>query len=146
MNTMYDYNQAAACITKLCSLSDLPAEERAEKFWGIARGEYGAFCEPHYDELFAKQDVNKLEYSDSNGTKRSGAHWTCEQVEDATHGKVFPEGTTKWDRYVAYNVMYSDLCRVLTESQILSVAYSFFFADEDFKGKNKIWAYMSSVD
>lgn len=146
MNTTPDYSHIADCVSKFYSLSTVPMDERPKKFWAMVRTEYGTFCEQHYDDLLAQRDIAKLEYTDSNGTKHKGAHWTCEQVEEATRGKSFSEGVTKWDKYVAYNVVYSDLCRVLTESQILSVAYTFFFDDEDFEGENKIWTYMSAMD
>jgi hypothetical protein len=96
----------------------------------------------HYCEESAMRDVYKIRYSDNNGAEHRGPHWTVEQVEAATAGKKFPEGTTTWDKYIAYNNTYADLCKILPEEQILKVAYAMWFADEDWKGEGKIWEYM----
>lgn len=66
-----------------------------------------------------------------------------EQIETATQGKKFPDGTTPWDRYVAYNAAYADFSKKFDDEQVLDIAYLFFFADEDWNGKGKVWEYMS---
>ena len=97
----------------------------------------------HYSEESAMRDVYKLHYTDASGAEHKGPHWTLEQVVQVTSGKKFPEGTTDWDKYIAYNVTYSDLCKVLTEEQILKAAHAMWFADEDWDSEGKIWDYMS---
>ena len=96
----------------------------------------------HYSEESAMRDVYKIHYSDASGAEKHGPHWTVEQIEEVTKGKAFPAGTTKWDKYVAYNNTYADLCKVLTDEQILKVAYALWFADEDWHSDGKIWDYM----
>lgn len=76
-----------------------------------------------------------------DGLKREGAHWTKEQVMDATNGMKFREGVTDWDRYVAFNAGYADFCRVLTDELVLRASHAFYFADED-APENKVWIYM----
>jgi hypothetical protein len=97
----------------------------------------------HYSEESAMRDVFKMHYTDASGKEYHGPHWTVEQVESVTTGKQFPDGTTKYDKFVAYNAFYADLCKVLPEEHILKAAYAFWFADEDWKGEGKIWEYMS---
>ena len=97
----------------------------------------------HYSEESAMRDVYKLRYSDASGAEHRGPHWTLEQVTQATSGKKFPEGTTEWDKYIAYNTTYADLCKVLTDEQIMKAAYALWFADEDWHSDGKIWDYMS---
>ena len=97
----------------------------------------------HYSEESAMRDVFKMHYTDVNGKEHHGPHWTVEQVEAATAGKHFPEGTTKFDKFVAFNAFYADLNKVLSEEHILKAAHSFWFDDEDWKGEGKIWEYMS---
>lgn len=99
---------------------------------------------PHYDDEFANDAVSSLEYTDENGKHRTGPHWTKQEVMSATQGKTFPNGTTDCDKYVAYNATYADFCKKFDEEDILDIAYLFFFADEDWKGKGKIWTYMHS--
>ena len=97
----------------------------------------------HYNEEFAMEDVGKLRYTDKEGNEHTGAHWTLDEVETATQGKKFPEGTTLWDKYVAYNAAYADFCKKFDDEQVMDIAYLFFFADEDWNGKGKVWEYMS---
>lgn len=99
----------------------------------------------HYDEKTAREAIARTSYTDRAGTRHTGReYWTPEQVEAATASMKFPEGTTKWDKFVAFNSMYFDLCRVLDDSMILKTAYSFYFQDEDAR-EGKIWAYMQAV-
>ena len=98
----------------------------------------------HYAEESAMRDVYKIHYTDANGSEHKGPHWTVEQVEAATAGKKFPEGTTKWDKYIAYNTTFADLNKVLTEEQILKTAYALWFSDEDWRTEGKIWDYMGA--
>ena len=100
-------------------------------------------CGAHYDKEFAEADVEKIRYTDAAGNEHHGAYWTVEQIETATQSKKFPDGTTPWDRYVAYNAAYADFSKKFDDEQVLDIAYLFFFADEDWNGKGKVWEYMS---
>lgn len=130
------------------SVSDLLCEIKdahPELYWHFMREQAGIMNGGHYDKVWADYDVSQIAYTDKEGKKHTGAYWTCEQIEEATKGMTFPSGTTKWDRFVAFNVFWSDTCKVLTDEQILKAAYQFYFADEDFEAKNKIWCYMKMV-
>lgn len=85
----------------------------------------------HFNEEAAKKAVSGIRYTDKSGVEHGGAHWTPEQIEIATASMKFPEGTTKWDKYVAFNSFYADLNKVFDEAAILKAAYSFYFGDED---------------
>ena len=101
-----------------------------EKYWGLMR------------DVFAMHDVENIEYTDRQGQKRKGAYWTLEQVKEAVKDYKFPNGTNDYDVFVAANIMHSDLCKKFDDKQILDAMYSFFFADEDWGGGNKVWYYM----
>ena len=98
----------------------------------------------HYDEEMAMHDVAHMHYTGTDGAEHNGAHWTVEQIEVATKDKSFGKAVTKWDKYVAFNAFYADLCTVLDEARIIEAAYKFWFADEDWKSHGKIWDYMSA--
>ena len=119
-----------------------------EMYWAFMREQHEIVYGGHYSEVFAEYDVEHLKYKDKEGKEHHGAHWTKDQVKNATAGKQFPSGTTECDKWVAYNVMYSDLCDVLDEEAILKSAFAFFFDDDDFdystKG-GKIWHYMEGI-
>lgn len=43
------------------------------------------------------------------------------------------------------DLVANELEGVLTDEEILKAAHAFWFADKDYKGKNKIWCYMAMV-
>ena len=126
-------------------------EEAMEYIKEIAPEKYECFMRKlhetlygkHYSEELAHADVAKMHGTGSDGVKHEGAHWTAEQIETATSSLPFPKGTTKWDKFVAYNATAMDLGKKFTDEQVLSAAYLFWFADEDWKSEGKIWDYMS---
>ncbi len=124
----------------LCKLR----EEHPDMYMKFLRDQQGIMYNNHYDKAFAEWDVEHIRYTDKEGRKCEGAHWTLEQVETATKGLAFPTGTTKWDKYVAFNVWYSDLCKDIDEATILKTCHSFFFADED-APSGKIFLYMKAM-
>lgn len=98
----------------------------------------------HFDEEKAKKVVGSIYYTDKLGAKHYGAHWSPEQLESATASLKFPEGTTKWDKYVAFNSFYADLCKVLDEPAIIKAAHAFYFEDED-APDGKIFRYVKAM-
>ena len=121
--------------------------EHPDKYWRFMQNQHAIMWNNHYSEDFAEYDIEHIKYKDKEGKEHEGGHWTKDQVLSATSGKTYPPGTTDCDKWVAYNVMYADLNKVLDDARILDVAYAFFFADDDFdytKG-GKVWKYMSAL-
>lgn len=114
-------------------------ESHPHKYWEFMREQHGIMFGGHYDELFAMYDVSELEYTDRDGKKHKGGHWTVDQIESATAGMRFQSGVTKWDKYVAFNAAYSDLMKEYDEAEIIKSAYLTYFADEDWGDNSKIW-------
>lgn len=118
-------------------------EKEPKKYWLALRKLYGAMSGCHYNEEFAMHDVADMEYTDKEGNEHKGGYWTVDQIEEATKNKNFPSGCTRWDKYVAFNAFWTDLCKVLDGEDIIEAAYAFWFDDEDWmQGDNKIWSYM----
>ena len=115
-----------------------------EKYDCLMRKLHESLYGKHYCEEIALHDVANMHGIGADGNKHVGAHWTAEQVESATKDKTFPTGTTKWDKYVAYNAAWHDLNKKFTDDQILSAAFLLWFADEDWHTDGKIWDYMSA--
>jgi hypothetical protein len=115
--------------------------EHPKEYWALMRRMHGRLYKHHYDEEFARHDVGNLSWTDKQGAKHTGEHWSPTQVEEATRGKSFPAGTTMWDKWVAYNALYADLCKEFSDEEILRAAYQFWFADEDFGSEGKVWRY-----
>lgn len=131
-------------VARVDGLLDKMERENPSEFWKFMRESHEDMYGPHYNREYAEYDLSKLRYTDASGNQRIGAHWTEEQVVSATANKQFPERTTTCDRWVAYNVMYSDLCKKFSDGEILDIAYVFFFSDED-APEGKIWRYMNAM-
>lgn len=105
-----------------------------QEYWSLMRKVFGIMSGGHYNEEFAKHDVEKMQ--------PLGEYWSMKQIEDATKEMTFPQGTTLCDKYVAFNAFANDLNGTLPDDLILKSAYAFWFDDKDWNGKNKIWEYM----
>lgn len=127
----------------LCDIKDA----HPDLYWKFMRKQAGIMNGCHYDKEWADYDVSQIEYTDKDGKAHKGAYWTCEQIEEATKGMTFQNGTTKWDKFVAFNSFWADTCKALDTEQIIKSAYQFYFADEDFPKERgaKIWCYMKMV-
>lgn len=113
----------------LCELK----RDHPEKYWKFIRKQHGIMYNNHYNEEFARWDVEHM--------KPLGMYWNPIQVEDATKGMSFPQGTTLWDKFVAFNGSANDLHGVIPDDHIIKVAYAFWFADKDWTGEGKVWRY-----
>jgi hypothetical protein len=128
-------------IDDLDDLLCMMKEEHPEEYWKFMRKQHGRLYKNHYDQKFAEYDVSQIHYTDKTGKMHHGAHWTADEVEEATKGMPFASDVTKWDKYVAFNSFYADLCKELSDTDILKAAHAFWFKDEDWDGHGKIWKY-----
>ncbi|WP_294536861.1 hypothetical protein [uncultured Bacteroides sp.] len=135
---------ASACMAAKYMAMAQRGELSKEGYWKFMREQHELFYGPHYNEDFARYDVAQIRYTGKSGDRRSGEYWSKAQIEEATKGLAFPSGTTCWDKYVAFNAFYSDMCQVLDDETILKAAYKYFFQDED-AAEGKIWHYMQAV-
>ena len=98
----------------------------------------------HYDSEFGVFEVSKMHHIDKHGVEHRGAYWTLEQIETATNGMKFPQGTTPYDKYVAFNSAKHDWGKNYEDADIIKIGYDFYFADEDWPNDYpKVWTYMS---
>lgn len=118
--------------------------EHPKEYWRFIREQHGILYNNHYNKEFAEHDVNSLKYKNRDGKEVSGPYWTSEQIEVTTKNMTFPPGTTIWDKYVAFNAWYSDLCTEMEDTELFKSCYKYFFADED-APKGKIWVYMEAM-
>ena len=117
-------------------------ESHPQLYWDFMRKQHGIMFHDHYDEIFGVLDVSQMYHTDKQGVKRKGAYWTLEQIETATAGMKFPQGTAPYDKYVAFNSAKHDWGKDYEDADILKIAYDFYFADEDWGDDGKIWDYM----
>lgn len=123
----------------LCKLK----QHDPDGFWKFMREQHELLYNGHYSPEFAEWDVERMHSTDDNGKVCKGAHWTRDEVTEATKDMIFPAGTTECDKYVAFNAAWHDFRKKFSDQQILTIAYLFFFADEDWEGHNKVWEYFS---
>lgn len=98
----------------------------------------------HFDERTAEEAVKRIMYIGKDGVEHHGEHWSVGEVREASKSMSFKECVTDWDKYVAFNSMYADLCRVLSDEQIVKAAHAFYFADED-APCGKVWRYIQAM-
>lgn len=122
-------------------------EAHPQLYWDFMRKQHEILYKGHYGEEFAAYDISKLQWVDSSGEEHTGGYWTKDQVLEASKGLPFPAGTTDCDKWVAFNSMYADLARISPDTDIIKVAYEFYFNDVDFDytSSGKIWKYMSCI-
>lgn len=99
----------------------------------------------HFDKETAEAAVKRIYYTTKDGVEHHGAHWSLEQVLEATKDLQFKPCVTDYDKYVAFNAAYADLNKVLSTELIIETGHVFFFEDED-APCNKIWVYMESFE
>lgn len=118
-------------------------------YWHILRHQHAVLYGRHYSEKMANHDVNALVYSgvydDEGMSSGMGAHWSRSKVEELTKEMKFHPQVNPWDKYVAFNSMYADLCAYMQEENIIKAAYAFYFCDDDWQpcenDCTKIWDY-----
>lgn len=119
--------------------------EHPQRYWRFIREQQGLVSGGHYDEAFARYDVEQMWHTDKRGEKHCGEHWSVSQARQVMreHGLASP--VNEYDVYVALNAFWHDLsCVIEEESVIVEAAVAFWFKDEDFGENNKIWRYYAS--
>lgn len=128
------------------SVSDLLEElreEHPEKYWAFMRRTHEDIYGCHYNEEFARYDIERMHSTDANGLKQMGVHWSKAEVLSALQGKPIHADITDCDKWVAANAMWHDLHKAFDDRQVLNATVLFFLSDEDWQGHGKIWEYMS---
>jgi len=116
----------------------------SKAYWEFMRDQHEILYGGHYSPEFAEWDIEQMHWTGKDGRQHTGAHWSKEQILEATAGKTFPAGTTDCDKYVAFNSYYADMCKTKDEGTILEDAYRFYFTDED-APEGKVWHYMRAM-
>jgi hypothetical protein len=133
-----------ASIAAVNDLLEDMAVEAPEKVRKFMRKQHQLFFGCHYTKEYAEEDMEGVFYIDNKGHRHEGAYWTAEQVDEATRGLSFPSGTTKYDKWVAFNVFRADTKGKLDDETTLRTAFDYYFADDDYPGGGKIWREMTA--
>lgn len=102
--------KAVASISEAVDRS-MPDEEKHS----LMRSIFASMNGGHYDEPFAREDVSKMYYTDSRGTRYDAPYWTDAEIRsvyDSIRNEIQDYGF--WDFYVALNMVKSDNCNLLS--------------------------------
>jgi hypothetical protein len=113
-------------------------------YYGFLRSTYASLYSNHYaTKEFAQWEIEQMH---SKGL--DGEYWSCEQAYEAVKsmGVSIPSDVTKFDLWVAMNAAKHDWGAKFEDAKVLEIGWMFYFADEDYKGSDKIFKYMSMVN
>lgn len=121
-----------------------------EMYWGFMRKQHEVMAGHHFNEPYAKWEVEKMHHKGMDGTSYKGEHWGIEQTNAVLNGmrSKIPAAYNEWDFYVALNASYHDFCKAAkkhmpdkADELIIDLAVAFWFDDEDWDGTTKVWDY-----
>lgn len=130
-------------------------EENPSLYWGFMRDAHEIMQGKHYNEAYAKWEVEQMHHKSPDGTIHRGEHWTKEQTNNVMmkYKTMLPAEITPCDFYVALNSQWHDyICWAMkhfeseedAEAAIIEGAIAFWFNDEDWTSHDKVWCYFRS--
>ena len=124
-----------------------------EAYWMFMREQHEAMAGHHFNEPYAKWQVSQMHHKGDDGMEYRGEHWPVEATNSvlSKYRSKVPNEYNEWDCYVALNATYHDYCAWAkrkfaerAEEEIIEMAVVFWFLDEDWHDKAKVWDYFSS--
>lgn len=121
-----------------------------EEYWELMREQHELMAGRHFNEAYAKWQVEQMHHKGMDGTEYKGEHWNIEQTNGVLSGmrSKIPAAYNEWDFYVALNASYHDFCKAAkkhlpekADDLIIDLAVAFWFDDEDWSGTTKVWDY-----
>lgn len=129
-------------------------EENPSLYWGFMRDAHEIMQGKHYNEAYAKWEVEQMHHKSPEGKVYKGEHWTKEETDAVLskfRGKI-PSTVNEYDFYVALNSSWHDFgCwaknKFATDAEaelgVVELAIAYWFNDADYKGEGKVWHYLS---
>lgn len=122
----------------------------------LTRRIYGEMAGGHYDESFAKEDVKKMYYIDTDGQKKYAPYWTDEQVREVYNSvkAEVPKAYNFWDFYVALQMIKSDNCPLMRkwfpdatpedmDKKFVELTLNWLKDEDNPFGSEKVWGYLN---
>ena len=139
-----------ASIESVSALLEQIKEEHPDLYWSFLRDQHEVMVGHHFNEAYAKWEVEKMHHKGMDGTTYKGEHWSIEQTNAVLPGmrSKIPPAYNEWDFYVALNASYHDFCKTAkkhlpekTDELIIDLAVAFWFEDEDWEDTTIVWDY-----
>lgn len=140
-------------MEELHPIFDNIEKQDTTNFWKAMRGFHEKLVGPHFDETYAKYQVDNMYHTERNGTVCKGEIYSISEAKKVYEKYIKPINSTYtcWDIYVALNAQYHDYAKMykswygnITDedlnNKIISSAVTFWFKDED-AGCGKVWNY-----
>ena len=132
-------------------LKDNVSEELYSK---VCKDIYSMVAGGHYNEEFAKKQIPKMYYADSEGKKHYAPYWTDAEVEEIykLNKSNIPDAYNLYDFMVTLNMIKSDYHNILegwfeganNEKRYIELAINWLDDDDNPFGEEKVWKYFNS--
>lgn len=145
-----DERTMLASVESVSVLLEKIKGEHPDLYWGFLREQHEAMFGHHFNESYAKWEVEKMHHKGEDGTEYKGAHWSEEETNSvlSKYRSKIPSAYNEWDFFVALNASFHDFCRVAKkhapegrDELIIELAVAFWFLDEDWDDTSKVWDY-----
>lgn len=139
-------------VAIISALLEEMREAHPAKYWDVMRKTHEVMFGHHFDEMYAKWQVERMHHKGTDGKEYRGEHWALEQtnaVMSRYRGKL-SGNVNEYDFYVALNAQYHDYigwAKAMTanveeqDTAIIEGAIAFYFADDDWPTDTKVWDY-----
>lgn len=134
--------QSVEAVSDLVEKLKVSHPEMAREF---LMKEHSRMYGPHFNEEMAKEVVAQMYHYNSAGEKIKGEAVTVQDAERILGG-IDNAQDKRWDAYVGVNGFMHDMAKSdLSSRAIMELAKMFWFEDEAFQGKSKVFWYYSSI-
>ena len=131
-------------------------EKEPERYWALIKETYEDMCGPHFNEEFAKWQIEQMYFKDMNGEVHYAPNWSAQQYRNSFEmhkHKIRNKMYNCWDWAVAVEMEYTDNHCMLkrwfpdaTEEDIKAKAMEMavnFLNDDDDEEDGRIWNYFN---
>ena len=122
----------------------------------LMRRVYGTISDEHYNEEFARDDIERMYYIDQDGEKHYAPYWSYDALQNIyrQHKNEIPNYNC-WDWAVTMNMIKSDYCPLIMEwfpdiddnernEKIVELSLNWLKDADNPFGNSKIWGYLNS--
>ena len=139
-------------VRSVSRLLDKMKLHHPDLYWDFMREQHEIMFGKHFDEKYAKYEVEQMHHKTKDGKTHRGEHWPMEQTSEVmqSYKAKLPTEVTPGDFYVALNTQWHDyICWAMehyesedeADNAIIERAVRFWFCDDDWGDNCKVWEY-----
>lgn len=145
-------------IASLYPVLDVVEHDNPKMFWKAMRKFHECIKGKHFDEMYAKYQVDEMYHVNRHGSVCKGEIYSIETAKQIYEKKIRPitNSYNCWDVYVAINAQYHDYAKLFKEwnteitdtelnDKIITSAVNFWFKDDDAED-GKVWSYFKHTN